>query len=568
MKFSTVIIILGCILCLCSCGRDSESEARLHAIDALCDSIPQAAIDTLAAIDPSSLSGKDLYRYQLLQIKSRDKAYVAHTSDSLILDVIDYYGRHRSEGLYPEALYYGGRVYSDLGDLPTALEYFQKSLDEIPEDDAHMRFRSTVLFQTGRALYNLRLDSTALEYLERSLEIESTFDRINPMTAFTHTLIASLLRRHDMHNEAHRHIDEAIRISSVLDSSDSLTVITDLAEMLYQEGRIDSALSVIRPLPSLVDSITTPFCLIVAAKIYKYAGIADTAYMYARRLTRLSTPANRNNAYMVIFSDELRGYVPKDTLLKLIPEYKSTIEEYLDTHEATQAIMQNSLYNYSSQVRRKEKAEHEARSFKMMAFSAIGLLLLSGLTVALWLLSRKYRKTRRKADLMEGIAITEMIKAEAAPTLTAQKPDLPPAEACSGEEDIKNRILERMKSLQNKPAQALVDAAILESDVYIKLKDLVNADKCIVEYDECIRQLELLIERVSPGFGKRLDIMSGWQISAKERTVALLMKCGFTNKQCTTLLARATSTISSQRSAIAKKVGIPIANIDVVMVLL
>ena len=74
MKFSTVIIILGCILCLCSCGRDSESEARLHAIDALCDSIPQAAIDTLAAIDPSALSEKDIYRYRLLQIKSRDKA--------------------------------------------------------------------------------------------------------------------------------------------------------------------------------------------------------------------------------------------------------------------------------------------------------------------------------------------------------------------------------------------------------------------------------------------------------------------------------------------------------------
>lgn len=568
MKFSTVIIILGCILCLCSCGRDSESEARLHAIDALCDSIPQAAIDSLAAIDPSALSEKDLYRYRLLQIKSRDKAYVAHTSDSLILDVIDYYGRHRSEGLYPEALYYGGRVYSDLGDLPTALEYFQKSLDEIPEDDAHMRFRSTVLNQTGRILSQLRLDSAAIQYLEKSLSLEQKIDNNDYRTAFTHVLISGSYLHQKNIVAARRHMDEAVMLSSGLENNHQRSIRNDFAQLLLWEGKIDSALQVIRTIPTDADSIYLPFSLAISSQIYLSAGLKDTAYIHARKLTLLNNPYCKKTGFSVIFSDELRDYVPKDTLLKLIPEYKQTVEEYLNTNEAEQAIIQNSLYNYTNQVRRREAAEHEARSFKMMAFSAIGLLLLSGLTVALWLLSRKYRKTRRKADLMEGIAITEMIKAEAAPALTAQKPDLPPAEAGSGEEDIKNRILKRMKSLQDKPAQALVDAAILESDVYIMLKDLINADKCIVEYDECIRQLELLIERVSPGFGKRLDIMSGWQISAKERTVALLMKCGFTNKQCTTLLARATSTISSQRSAIAKKVGIPIANIDVVMVLL
>lgn len=134
--------------------------------------LPLEAIRCLDSINNEGVSEKELNRYRLLWIKSRDKAYIAHTSDTLILDVIDYYDRHRSEGLYPEALYYGGRVYSDLGDLPTALEFFQKSFDEMPEDDAHLRFRMIVLNQKGRALHNLRLDSEAINYLEQYLLID------------------------------------------------------------------------------------------------------------------------------------------------------------------------------------------------------------------------------------------------------------------------------------------------------------------------------------------------------------------------------------------------------------
>lgn len=143
----------------CSCSGRGRHDAEFRRIDRLCDSVPEQAIRAFDSIDRSSLSDRDRNHYDLLSIKSRDKAFIVHSSDSLILDVIDYYAKHRSEGPYPEALYYGGRVYSDIGDLPTALEFFQKALDEIPEDDEHLRFRSTVLNQTGRTLHSLRLDS-------------------------------------------------------------------------------------------------------------------------------------------------------------------------------------------------------------------------------------------------------------------------------------------------------------------------------------------------------------------------------------------------------------------------
>ena len=105
-----------------ACSKKSPVDAKFEEINILCDTDPHIAMSMLDSIDYGVLSTADRHRYDLLSIKSRDKAYVRHASDSLILDVVEYYDGHRKSGLYPEALYYGGRVYSDIGDLPTALE--------------------------------------------------------------------------------------------------------------------------------------------------------------------------------------------------------------------------------------------------------------------------------------------------------------------------------------------------------------------------------------------------------------------------------------------------------------
>ncbi|MDE6696463.1 MAG: hypothetical protein K2K25_06250, partial [Muribaculaceae bacterium] len=76
------ILVWICLVSVCSCGGRSALDAKFQEIDRLCDSIPEAAIDSVASIDQTGLSEKDINRYRLLWIKSRDKAYIAHTSDT------------------------------------------------------------------------------------------------------------------------------------------------------------------------------------------------------------------------------------------------------------------------------------------------------------------------------------------------------------------------------------------------------------------------------------------------------------------------------------------------------
>ncbi|MDE7441206.1 MAG: tetratricopeptide repeat protein, partial [Muribaculaceae bacterium] len=91
--------------------------------------------------------------------------YITHTSDSLYLTVKDYFSDHHRKEMLPEVLYYGGRVYSDMGVYPVALQYFRDALALMGRSRADMNLRQRALSQTGRLLSALDLHGDALPYV-------------------------------------------------------------------------------------------------------------------------------------------------------------------------------------------------------------------------------------------------------------------------------------------------------------------------------------------------------------------------------------------------------------------
>ena len=148
------------------CSR-SEPDAALTRVAGLVSEDPKAALAMLDSVDTRQLPDADRHYHDFLFVKARDKAYVTHESDSLVLDVIDYYSSRPGDSLYAEALYYGGRVYTDLGDYPTALQYYQRALDNLvaatDTDDLRVRLNS----QIGMLLETLRLDDKAVPYYRK-----------------------------------------------------------------------------------------------------------------------------------------------------------------------------------------------------------------------------------------------------------------------------------------------------------------------------------------------------------------------------------------------------------------
>lgn len=180
-----ISIIFAIVIALLAAGYSRPShpaDSALRRAEALADRHYAQAAECLDSIDPGTLSAADRHFYDFLLLKVADKAYTRHTSDSTILRLIDYAGR-RHDAHYAETLYYAGRVYSDLGDYPTALQYFHDALDALPDDDSTLLLRGNILSQTGRLLNNLRLYDEAAPYIEAVIDLNRRQnDSINEST--------------------------------------------------------------------------------------------------------------------------------------------------------------------------------------------------------------------------------------------------------------------------------------------------------------------------------------------------------------------------------------------------
>lgn len=95
------------------------------------DDSAEVAIRMMQSIKPelSQFSKSQKKRYELLYHKAMNKAYIDFTSDSTMLEVVDYYEQHGSANEKMLAYYILGCVYRDMHEAPMALEYYNKATE-------------------------------------------------------------------------------------------------------------------------------------------------------------------------------------------------------------------------------------------------------------------------------------------------------------------------------------------------------------------------------------------------------------------------------------------------------
>ncbi|MDE5744443.1 MAG: tetratricopeptide repeat protein, partial [Paramuribaculum sp.] len=233
----TYFLIL-CSLLACTTSHDPRVEAAY----ALTETAPDAALDSIAAIDTLSLSKADRMMVCLTKIKATDKADKPLPYESDILRLIDYYSSHEKDRFYPTALYYAGRIYSESGDYPTALQYFQEVLDLLPENTPQLKLRGCALSQTGAILSDLRLYDEAESYYTAALNIDRQLQDTVNMIYDTEILAFIALRRQEY--------DKTLQLYLTSDSMSQIAFTenipyskSNLAYAYYRNGDIKKAIT-------------------------------------------------------------------------------------------------------------------------------------------------------------------------------------------------------------------------------------------------------------------------------------------------------------------------------------
>ncbi|MDE6794024.1 MAG: hypothetical protein K2J63_01815, partial [Muribaculaceae bacterium] len=515
---------------------------------------PKEALEGLYTINPDSLSKADRHYFDFLTIKAKDKAYMPHTSDSLICDIINYASSHKDEGYYAEALYYGGRVYSDLGDLPTALDYFQKSIEVLSENKEYTSsiFGSAVS-QTGGLLSQLRMYNHAIPYIREAARIDSLKrDSINYI--YDLRLLGSLYSNIDKYDSAEWYYEKGLKIASTVSLEETVVQKMLLASLLNRKENSDSALYLIRDVMNHVDTLYRSVALVCASDIYLKRGILDTVFMYANMLVHGTDSLNRIAGYQFLLDPELTSYSPTDSLINYVQEYHNLIDEKMDRNQSEAVIWQNSYYNYN--VKEKEKMEAERHSSELVNWLLMTCVVITGLFCVVSYL--KYRNQLYRLRLQAAIADIELLnqKIDSQNNHLRQtlSTDTSNDQSCATRKEVGEEVLEiglltkhteerkatsdstdDLSSLRIKLREKLYNLQknespntnppeiIASSEAYAKLEQLIAEGKYLPEDSSLWIELEKVVLKCSKDFKQNLRLLTGYNLSTTDFHMALLV---------------------------------------------
>jgi hypothetical protein len=171
---------------LSGCHDNDTTIDRLNYIKTVGDTNPTEALAMLDSIN-TEIRGESEYiqkKYDLLNIRLKDKAHIVATSDITIKQLILYFEANGNGQEKQETYYYAGSVYRDLQDMPRALDNFYTSISyavELGDECDSLLLRnsySNICFiqhkvqDYGKALYYAKKEYELSEKLHENMAID------------------------------------------------------------------------------------------------------------------------------------------------------------------------------------------------------------------------------------------------------------------------------------------------------------------------------------------------------------------------------------------------------------
>ena len=544
-----VLVLIPAFCMLSGCRENNESKAIFDNIEQKISDDPEGALKYVDSIAADSLwtgdmSRSDRARFELLQIKATDKAFVKHTSDSLILNVLDYYMRHPDAKHYTEALYYGGRVYSDLGDFPTALRYFQDALKADSEKPADNRLRSNILAQLADHLHQLKLYDEAIPFLEEDIDILK-----NSGDSVLLAMDDQLLGRIYLYKSNYGKADSLFKESKIMAAGKSpkYHAMADMyiAAVYYYQEDYKNALAAIRGVPERIPGLSYYEAVAYASSIYRHNEIFDSAYYYANILIESETSKNKLLGYKILLHDPLKRLIPEDSLGAYYDRYAELVENKLNKNADELAILQESMYNYSIHEEARGKAEIAA-SRREWIIMAILAAFFAFVAFAVFIRNRKQKEIIRLHVMLKEIDRINSMRIYDE-EIKRERDD---NDSQALRESIRKKVLALYEKHKND--MPLLDPVISKSEVYHTLCNHIANEECIKNKDTW-KSLECVILESSPNFKTMLNVLAGEKLNRNFMEIAMLIKCGFTPKEMSILIGRAKNTITSRRTFLRNK---------------
>ena len=560
-----IFITVVCIAVIAGCADNSRLRDDIDRAGRLADTRPDSAIALLDSL-PSAINQADKatrMRYDLMLIKSRDKAYIEHRNDSMIAPVVEYFTDHTDPDLTPLALYYAGRVYSDLGDAPRALDYFQKAVNAIGDDTIkHYGLYKICHSQIAELFMHQHLFNYALNSAIKAVDLSSP-----EMLHWDYEMIACIYYEIGTIDSSLTYYKRAYDSALKNNPAGISRVKQQMASFFYHCGEYSKADSILSTLMTNYPAdLKNQVYSTKASNTIKIEGY-EAAFPYLKWL------ADSGNIYGQTYGNgELANYysyiAEKYDAAEKYDSAAMHLRSYIKLQDSINKITQieavekvKGMYDYS--IREKDnkilRTENRLRRELNVALAFI----LAAVVFIGWILFRdsnrkrmmlRYKNIALKSILDDTRKSTKEYQQEMqakVDSLTKQLDVIDSVKATATELAIKKSEILLSDSILTVEERAQQHIRLLEKPVISYLKngltkgESLNTTKALAELEKCVND-------IYPEFKHKLISICGVNIT--EYNVSLLLKSGFSPSEISKLLSKSNETISSIRRRLMKKV--------------
>ena len=544
-----IIVTVVCIAVVAGCADNSRLRDEIDRAGRLADTRPDSAIALLDSLSPAinQADKATRMRYDLMLIKSRDKAYIEHRNDSMIPPVVEYFTGHSDPDLTPLALYYAGRVYSDLGDAPRALDYFQQAVNAIGDDTIKRYGLYKVCHsQIAELFMHQHLFNYALNSAIKAVDLSSpeTLHWDYEMIACIYYEIGTIDSSLTYYKRAY---DSALKNNPAGISR----VKQQMASFFYHCGEYSKADSILSTLMTNYPAdLKNQVYSTKASNTIKIEGY-EAAFPYLKWL------ADSGNIYGQTYGNgELANYysyiAEKYDAAEKYDSAAMHLRSYIKLQDSINKITQieavekvKGIYDYS--IREKDnkilRTENRLRRELNVALAFI----LAAVVFIGWIL---FRDSNRKRMVLryKNIALKSILDDTRKSTKEYQQEMQDKVDSLTKQLDVIDSVKATATELAIKKSEILLSDSILtveeRAQQYIRLLEKpvisylkngltkgesLNTTKALVELEKCVND-------IYPEFKHKLISICGVNIT--EYNVSLLLKSGFSPSEISKLLAQ------------------------------
>ena len=550
------VLSLSLIVMTLSCSEHRDEKILLA--DSLSLACPDSAMAIMDSIGQTKdrLSRSERMYYELIRAKVQNRAYVDFTTDSVMLEVADYYDHHGTANDRMLAHYLLGCTYRDLKEAPMSLQCYYDAVEaaDTTSSDCDYSTLMSIWGQIASILDNQYMPMEELEALNKCQKyallckdtlhyicgIEMCVGAYNILADTANILnttdkAVELYKRHGYYKQAAIANASAIYVYLEKHNYGKVRALQQIYE--NESGLFDSN-------GNIAKGKEHYYC----GKGLLYLGLnkLDSAEIYYRKLLNSSFRFDAYKGLLKLYQQ----YQNVDSVLLYSTLLNDAYNENI-THQHTQAMYQvKNMYDYSRQQKLAIQKEQESLRYKYTVYSVLLIAI-----IALFALFRIFkgindRKTARIASLAsqysDSLKHIEDIRDE----LLLVKTDKDRfVEMRQQEIDrLERQLAEYHKQVREMTVSDHLNA-LLKSAIVATFKAMGNGTRNASESDW--RTLCQTIELYLPNFYS--DVIQNGNLTDQEIRTCILVLIDIGNIETSNILGTSPSRISTAKASSNRK---------------